>query len=256
MTCAVVSGCATGIGAATRARLEAQGCEVIGIDLAGVEVEADLSLPAGRKAAIDAVLERSGGRLDRAVMCAGLGGHIDDIAAVVSVNYFGAVELLDGLLPALREGDAPAAVAICSNSAQMMESIAEADFVQSLLDHDEERAREQVCAAGQGQVAYMGSKNALGRAIRRRAREWGQAGVRLNAVAPGVTRTPLLEGGLASPGSGEAIRALEVPLDRWAEPDEIAGVVAFLLGPEAANVHGAVWYTDGGTDAVVRPERF
>jgi NAD(P)-dependent dehydrogenase (short-subunit alcohol dehydrogenase family) len=256
MACAVVSGCATGIGAATRARLEAQGDDVIGIDLAGVEVEADLSLPANREAAVAAVLELSGGRIDRAVMCAGLGGHIDDIAAVVSVNYFGAVDLLDGLLPALHKGEAPAAVAICSNSAQLWEAVSESDFVQSLLDHDEARAREQVRALGQGQVAYMGSKNALGRAIRRRAREWGQAGVRLNAVAPGPTRTPLLEGGLATPGTAEAIRSLEVPLDRWAEPDEIAGIVAFLLGPDAANVHGAVWYTDGGTDALVRPERF
>jgi NAD(P)-dependent dehydrogenase (short-subunit alcohol dehydrogenase family) len=141
MACAVVSGCATGIGAATRARLEAQGNEVIGIDLAGVEVEADLSQPSSREAAAAAVLELPGGRIDRALMCAGLGGHIDDIAAVVSVNYFGAVDLLDGLLPALREGEAPAAVAICSNSAQLWESVSESDFVQSLLDHDEARAR-------------------------------------------------------------------------------------------------------------------
>ena len=147
------------------------------------------------------------------------------------------------------------AVAIASNSAQLTPEIADWPLVEALLSGDEPRARE-IALEDSGQRAYIASKNAVGRAVRRRAREWGEAGVRLNAVAPGTTRTPLLEAGLSDRRAGRAIRAFPVPLGRWAEPDEIAAVIAFLLGPEAAFVHGAVWYIDGGSDAMTRPERF
>jgi NAD(P)-dependent dehydrogenase (short-subunit alcohol dehydrogenase family) len=256
MGSAVVTGCATGIGAATRKRLEAAGFEVIGVDLKGAEVNADLSGAVGRARAVEEILGLTAGKIDRAAFCAGLGGHIDDIAAVISVNYFGAVDLMDGLLPALRAGDSPAAVAICSNSAQMSEHIAESEGVEAMLAGDEARARQFVIDKESGQLAYLASKNALGRAVRRRALEWGEAGVRLNALAPGPTRTPLLQGGLDTPGAGDAIRGLKVPLDRWAEADEMAALIEFMLGPVASFVHGSVWYADGGTDAMIRPDRF
>jgi NAD(P)-dependent dehydrogenase (short-subunit alcohol dehydrogenase family) len=50
--------------------------------------------------------------------------------------------------------------------------------------------------------------------------------------------------------------ALPIPLGRQAEPEEMAAIVAFLLGPDAGYVHGSVWYADGGTDASVRPDHF
>lgn len=250
-----ISGCATGIGAAVRARLEAGGDEVVGIDLRDAEIEADLATPTGRTAAVEAVRKRFDGRLDRLVLCAGLGGHVEDRARIASLNYFGATELLDALLPALRRGEAPAALAIASNSAQLSPEIGDWPLVEALLSGDERRARAAAHESS-GQQVYVASKNALGRAVRRRAREWGEAGVRLNAVAPGTTRTPLLEAGLAQPGAGRAIRSFPVPLGRWAEPPEIAAVVAFLLGAEARFVHGAVWYVDGGSDAMIRPDRF
>lgn len=255
MALTAISGSATGIGNAVRERLQAQGDEVIGIDLRDAEVIADLGSPAGRARAVDETRARCGGRLDRLVLCAGLGGHVEDPALVASVNYFGAVALLDGLLPDLRAGDAPAAVVICSNSAQLTPEIADWPLTVALLGDDEEKARA-VAAETSGQAVYIASKNAVGRAVRRRAALWAEAGVRLNAVAPGTTRTPLLEGGLSTPGVGDAIRAFPVPLGRWAEPAEIAGVIVFLLGPDAAFVHGSVWYVDGGSDAVTRPELF
>jgi NAD(P)-dependent dehydrogenase (short-subunit alcohol dehydrogenase family) len=250
-----ISGCATGIGAAVRSLLEASGDEIVGIDLREAEIEADLSTPDGRAGAVDAVRDRFGEGLDRLILCAGLGGHVDDHACVASVNYFGVTDLLDGLLPSLRRGESPAAVAIASNSAQLSPEIADWPLVEALLSGDEPRARAIALEDG-GQKVYIASKNAVGRAVRRRAREWGEAGVRLNAVAPGTTRTPLLEAGLSEPGAGHAIRSFPVPLGRWAEPEEIATVIAFLLGPEAAFVHGAVWYVDGGSDAMTRPERY
>ena len=75
-------------------------------------------------------------------------------------------------------------------------------------------------------LAYLGSKNALGRAVRRRSSRWAETGVRLNAVAPGPVMTPLLQGDMDDPETGEAIRNLHIPLGRVGEPDEVAELVA------------------------------
>ncbi|MBW2229797.1 MAG: SDR family oxidoreductase [Deltaproteobacteria bacterium] len=251
-----ISGCATGIGAATRASLEADGHEVIGIDLKDAEVIADLSTPDGRQAAALAVQGRSDGRLDRVVLCAGVGGHIGNNALVASLNYFGVVDLLDALLPALKQGADPSVVVICSNSAQLSLEFADSSLARAMLDHDEAAARRLADDEFAGQAVYMISKNAVGRAVRRRTLEWGDAGVRLNAVAPGPVETPLLQAGLETPGDGDAIRSFKVPVGRFGRPDEIARVIRFLLAPESGFVHGAVWYVDGGADANVRPDRF
>ena len=126
----------------------------------------------------------------------------------------------------------------------------------ALLDHNEAEANRIINELGDPGVAYVGSKNAVARAARGRAMAWGNAGVRLNAVAPGTTKTPMLQRGLDDPATGDRIRALPCPLGRDGEPDEIAAVVAFLLGPQASYIHGAVYYVDGGIDAALRPDRF
>jgi NAD(P)-dependent dehydrogenase (short-subunit alcohol dehydrogenase family) len=255
MGTAVVSGTASGLGAAIRARLEGGGDEVIGIDLREAEIEADLSTPEGRRQAVERSLEASGGRIDRVVACAGLGSHLEDIGLIARVNYFGAIELLDGLLEGLQRGERPAALALCSNSAQMA-PLADTPYVQALLAHDEAEALRVLEKDGNGFVAYAGSKMALGMAVRRRAGAWGRAGVRLNAIAPGPTKTPMLAATFEHPVYGKGAEALDIPLDRHAEPAEISSVAAFLLGPEASYVHGSIWYVDGGNDAAIRPDRF
>jgi NAD(P)-dependent dehydrogenase (short-subunit alcohol dehydrogenase family) len=251
---AVVTGSASGIGAAVRERLEKQGDRVVGVDLRDAEVIADLSQPEGRRAALEGALDACGGRLDRAVLAAGLGAHVDDLTRVASVNYFGAVEVLDGLRPALAGRSGASVVVVCSNSAQMG-PFQEHPYVLALLEHDEARAHE-LLRGENGFIAYGGSKHALSRAVRRRSPEWGRAGIRLNGIAPGPTRTPLMEGAVAHPIFGRGVAALSLPLGRWAEPAEIAAVVAFLLGPEAGYVHGSIVYADGGNDAELRPDAF
>ena len=247
-----VSGSASGIGAAVRARLEASGERVIGIDLRDAEVVADLGTPGGRAAAVAAALEHAGGRLHGVVACAGVGPHVGVPALVVSVNYFGAVALLEGLRPALAASRG-AAVAVGSNSALL--AAADTELADACLAGDEPHARARATAAP-GPGAYAGAKLALHRWVRRQATgpAWAGAGVRLNAVAPGATATPLLRAGLDDPILGPAIRAFPVPLGLGQAP-QVAAPIVFLLGPDAAWCCGSILVADGGSEALCAPDR-
>ena len=251
---AIVTGSASGIGAAVCDALRSEGHRIIGIDLAGAEVEADLSTAAGRAEAVQQATAAAGGVVDRAVLCAGLGSHLEDLPLIASVNYFGAVEVLDGLFEPLQRGKDPGAVVVCSNSARFA-PFEEHPFVKACLDGDEPRARE-LARAENGFVVYAGSKHALSRAVRRRAKAWGEAGVRLNGIAPGPVQTPLLQGTLDHPVYSKGFESLDIPLGRMGTPSEIAGFIAMMLGPIAAFMHGSIVYVDGGNEAATLPDRF
>ena len=228
---------------------------VIGIDIVDADIIADLSSAEGRDIAVAGVKQLCGNAVDRLVACAGIGPDDPSLSRIASVNYFGMVDLLDRLFESLKRGRNPAGVVISSNSAQMLK-LGKDPYVMALLEHDEYEAGRVIEEARDRALAYIGSKNAVARAVRRRAMTWGNAGVRLNAVAPGNTRTPMLQRMLDQPVYGRRIRALPTPLGRDAEPEEIAAVVSFLLSPDASYIHGAVYYVDGGTDATLRPDGF
>jgi NAD(P)-dependent dehydrogenase (short-subunit alcohol dehydrogenase family) len=250
-----VTGSASGIGAAIAARLRRDGDEVIGVDLRGADVIADLSTRQGRATAIAAIAQRAGDALDGVVACAGLGPHVSDHPLIASVNYFGAQELLAALRPLLARAPRPAAVAISSNSTTI--AGAESPLVDLCLAGDEAAVRE-LAATLPGHTVYAGAKLALTRWLRRVApsAEWAGAGIRLNAVAAGPVQTPLLQGGLDHPIFGPAIRGFPVPTGSHGAPEDIAAAVAFLLGPEARYVCGSVLFVDGGTDALLRGDQY
>ncbi len=245
-----VTGSASGIGAATRRRLERAGHTVIGVDLRDAEVAADLARPEGRTRMVDGVGAASGGSLDGLVVAAGV--NAGGPSLVVAVNYFGAVATLEGLRPLLAQGHDAAAVAISSNSSTTMQGI-DAGTVDACLRGDEAGAQAAAEAAGP-LIDYPSSKLALARWVRRQAPTdgWIGAGVRLNAIAPGPTATPMMDG-VAFPvlDLGDAY---PVPIQRLATADEQAAAIAFLLSAEASYVVGAVLPVDGGGDAAARAD--
>jgi NAD(P)-dependent dehydrogenase (short-subunit alcohol dehydrogenase family) len=250
----VITGSASGIGGATRARLEKAGHEVIGVDLRDAEVIADLAAPATRSAAIDDVLRRCGARLDGLVTAAGVGPPFD-AATMVSINYFGSEAFLTRLRPALAASGSAQVVAVSSNSTTAQPDVP-TDLVEACLGSDEDATRALAARHGDANT-YAASKTAIARYVRRNApsADWAGSGVRLNAIAPGATLTPLLQAGLDSDEFGPLIRGFPVPTGGFGTPEQIAFWIDMMLTGEGAPfVCGSVFFVDGGTDALVRPD--
>jgi NAD(P)-dependent dehydrogenase (short-subunit alcohol dehydrogenase family) len=242
----VVTGSAGGIGGATRQRLERDGHRVIGVDVRDADVIADLATPDGRASMVEQVTAACGGTLDAVVAAAGIMG---ESATVVAVNFFGAVATLDGLRPLLARGADPSAVAISSNSTTTTPGLHGA-LADAILAGEEQAACEQAS----GSFAYMASKLALAHWVRRQAvtDAWIGAGIRLNAIAPGVIETPM------TAGSMDFILGIPdvfpVPIGRPGRAEEMAELLAFLCSPAASFFVGSVVFADGGTDAAVRSD--
>ncbi|MBM4246300.1 MAG: SDR family oxidoreductase [Deltaproteobacteria bacterium] len=257
MRTVVVTGSASGIGAAVAAQLRAAGDSVIGIDVRDAEVVADLSGPDGRARAVALVREHAGGAVDGVVACAGLGPQVAAHDRIVSVNFFGAIATLAGLRPLLASGRAPSAVAISSNSSRIVPE-GDSGLVDACLAGDESAAC-RIAGPLDGSTVYANTKLALARWVRRNApeTEWAGAGIRLNAVAPGAVQTPLLQEGLDDPRFGPAIRGFPIPLGAgFGRAEQIADAVVFLLGERASFCCGTVLYADGGSDALVRRDDY
>ena len=248
-----MTGGATGIGAALKEQLRAQGDTVIVVDIKTADIVADLSTAEGRQAAIDGIKAAAPDGLDGFIPCAGLGPHIDNHPLVARVNYFAVIETVTGLRDwvARKKGTI---LLVSSNSAPMMQN--ENEFVQLCLAGDEESACRLI-AGLDGQTAYAGAKRAITMWMRRNINDYARGGVRLNAVAPGFTRTPLTNAGMDSE-YGESMKkfAEMIPVGRAGQPEDIANVMRYLLSPEAGFVCGSVFFVDGGSDALLRPDSF
>ncbi len=232
---AIVTGGASGIGAAIARRLHADGAEVAVLDLdasavdpAYVGVATDVGDRASVDAAVAAVAERFG-RIDIVVNNAGIGA-VGDVAAnddaewarVLSVNVTSVARVTAAALPWLRRS--PAA-AVCNTG-----SIGATVGLQQ-------------------RALYSASKGAVLSLTRAMAADHLREGIRVNAVNPGTADTPWVGRLLAAAADPDAERAaLEArqPHGRLVGPDEVAAAVRYLVGPSASSTTGSYIEVDGG----------
>ncbi|MCG7631820.1 SDR family oxidoreductase [Gordonia McavH-238-E] len=257
--CYVVTGSASGMGRAVTEKLRAQGHTVIGVDLVDAEVIADLSTPGGRRTAIADVLAAADGRLDGAVLAAGLGPTPgkERLRLIAEVNYLGVVELLEGWRSALAAAGEAKVVVFSSNSTTTVPAVPSRTLA-AFTERDVEKVCRSVRIFGKkaAPIVYAGSKIAVSHWVRRAAvsREWAGAGIRLNALAPGAILTPLLEKQLATPTEAKAIRSFPVPIGGFGDAAQLADWVLFMLSESARFLCGSVIFVDGGSDAYFRAE--
>ena len=96
-----------------------------------------------------------------------------------------------------------------------------------------------------GNALYGASKAAVVALTKGFAREYGPAGINVNAIAPALTETPMIRGPLDDPAIRERLHKL-VPLGRFAHPEEIANLAVFLVSDLAAFINGSIVLIDGG----------
>jgi NAD(P)-dependent dehydrogenase (short-subunit alcohol dehydrogenase family) len=252
-----ISGSASGIGAATRAKLENAGNTVIGIDQRDAEVIADLATETGRVGAIAETLDRCDGTLDGLVTAAGVGPPLRG-NLIARVNYFGSHALLTGLRPALATTGAAQVVQIGSNSSTTTPNLAP-ELIDAFLREDEAGAVALVEAVPEpfdGAVAYGGAKLAISRWCRRAAvtEDWVGSGITLNVLAPGPVQTPLFQQGKDDEDFGPLLEGFPIPTGEPATADLMADWILFLLSPAARFACGSVVFVDGGADALLRAD--
>ncbi|MBD7957402.1 SDR family oxidoreductase [Microbacterium sp. Sa4CUA7] len=251
---AVITGSASGIGKATSELLVERGYRVIGVDIAGADINVDLTTAVGRETMVQQVGELSGGVVDVVVANAGLSSPTVLTAAV---NYFGAVATLEGLRPLLAASAAPRAVATASMASLFPPDEA---LLAAFRDGDEPGAlaRAAELAAGTAQEAaliYGTSKRALALWLRRQAAtpEWAGAGIALNGVAPGVVDTPMTSDLTATEEAKAALLTMvPMPLNGIFDAIDVAYLIAWLSSEENAHLCGQMIFIDGGSDAVIR----
>lgn len=240
----VVTGAGSGIGAACVRRLFAEGATVLALDVGAQSVDKIVSEFSGDARVEGAILDVSDrdaavaflagarkrlGSLAGLINCAGIKGvgNVFDvepatIEQVLSVNLEGTINMCQAYARAVKDDKGSRAIVNISSGAGVM--------------------------GVPNRVPYVASKFAVSGITKSMCPELGPYGIRVNAVAPGMTRTPFTAYMMQDAAAIERIKAAH-PIGRIGEPEEIAAVIVFLLTEDASFMTGAVVSVDGGQTA-------
>lgn len=240
---AVVTGGGTGIGRAAAIQMAACGAavavvglpeaacrsvrdEILGFGGKAIAVKCDVSQEAEVEAAMDAVLSELG-RLDILVSNAGVGGEVLPLLEQTAAEFSRVVDVnLKGVFLC---GKAAARRMIAQGQGGRIINTCSIAYIEGGGFHG----------------PYGAAKGGVSTLTRTMAREWASHGITVNAVAPGLTRTPINDSLAANP---ELLKTFldKIPLGRMARPDEIASLMLYLATDAAAFVTGVTLIADGG----------
>ena len=244
----VVTGCGSGMGAATASMLGELGAEVHAVDIQTPTVphaafyETDLSDPAS----VDATIGALGGigPIDRLFNCAGV-PHTAGALMCMLVNWVGLRQLNDGVLPSIVDGGA--IVSISSDAGVgHLDNLATVNELLAIVDPAEARAW---CEANPMKIreGYSFSKECISVWTMQRALELAEARrIRINCIAPSPTATAFMVPTIAEIGEDFIMRYPHALVGRMATAEEQAGPLVLLNSALASIITGVVLYTDQG----------
>jgi len=243
MPSAIVTGAASGIGRAIGQRLTEEGWQVLAVDLQpdpagpGDAHEADLTTREGNRSAIEEAVRRYGG--------------IDAVIANAGFQHVSPVEDFD-------EDKWDALISVLLTSPFLLAKYAWSELKKSDAGRFVAIASAHALVASPFKAAYVSAKHGVMGLVKTLALEGAAAGIRATAVCPAFVRTPLVENQIASQAKAHDMpeeRVLEEVIlaphavKRLIEPEEVAGVVSFLLGPGGDAFTGAAMTMDLGWTA-------
>ena len=243
---AVVTGCASGIGAHVVRQLTELGADVVGLDKRppSTEIAEFHALDLTDPASIDRAVTSIGGQVDALFNIAGVSSGVGDPVLVVTINFLGLRHFTEALLANMRAGSSIVSVSsLAASGYREHQQVVGGLLNTGTMPEGIDWCRRHPDALADG--GYRLSKEAIILYTMRNTAALGANGIRINCTGPGVTETPILDQ-LRTAYGQEYLDDIPKPLGRVADPAEQAAVLVFLNSQAASYISGQVLWVDGG----------